>query len=610
MSESEYYPYAEAPYSRRQGAKPNKHFIVISAECRGYRNPNIRSSMSGVIRTLPLSRVFLNLSLLLLLPPPAALALEPGEIALIVNSNQPAGRELAQFYAEARHIPENRILELPLPQGEEMSFREYEESVVPQVREYLRTGDLDQQVKCFVTFYGVPLRIAARVNTPAESREQQALRQELLKAPPRLVGPVGNIEKLAGELDMNFKPGDGSDLDSLAKRADVAMKTCIGQINLVPDATRRAQMSVQLYEQLEPLVGDIAKIKKLAIETALASTTQPASQPAGTANLKAMADDYQRTLQAAAKLEQSRFDANARGQLRLIVFSHYGLISYINLLHDQAEYLDTVDTASAFDSELALIRWTAYPHVRWRENPLYYAAKKQPVGRQTYMVMRLDAPRPELVKDIINASIKTENEGLKGKVVLDSRGIVPGQEKASERALAEYDQSIRDLGELLKSKSKLALITDDAPDPLAANSADDVALYCGWYSVRNFIDSCKFNPGAVGFHIASYELVSLHNPGETGWVAGLLNHGVVATLGPVAEPFLLAFPKPSDFFPLLLTGKLTLAEVYWRTTPMTSWMLCGIGDPLYNPYKTNPVLQVEDLPDRLQRAALMPATQP
>lgn len=245
-----------------------------------------------------------------------------------------------------------------------------------------------------------------------------------------------------------------------------------------------------------------------------------------------------------------------------------------------------------------------------RENPLYYAAKKQPVGRQTYMVMRLDAPRPELVKDIINASIKTENEGLKGKVVLDSRGIVPGQEKASERTLAEYDQSIRDLGELLKSKSKLALITDDAPDPLAANGADDVALYCGWYSVRNFIDSCKFNPGAVGFHIASYELVSLHNPGETGWVAGLLNHGVVATLGPVAEPFLLAFPKPSDFFPLLLTGKLTLAEVYWRTTPMTSWMLCGIGDPLYNPYKTNPVLQVEDLPDRLQRAALMPATQP
>ena len=47
---------------------------------------------------------------------------------------------------------------------------------------------------------------------------------------------------------------------------------------------------------------------------------------------------------------------------------------------------------------------------------------------------------------------------------------------------------------------------------------------------------------------------------------GLLIDGVVGTLGPVAEPYLQSFPTADEFFPLLLTGKLTLAEVYWRTT--------------------------------------------
>jgi hypothetical protein len=70
----------------------------------------------------------------------------------------------------------------------------------------------------------------------------------------------------------------------------------------------------------------------------------------------------------------------------------------------------------------------------------------------------------------------------------------------------------------------------------------------------------------------------------------------VATLGPVAEPYLASFPRPDEFFPLLLTGKLSLAEVYWKTTPMASWMISFIGDPLYRPYQAHPAMRVEDLP--------------
>ena len=69
---------------------------------------------------------------------------------------------------------------------------------------------------------------------------------------------------------------------------------------------------------------------------------------------------------------------------------------------------------------------------------------------------------------------------------------------------------------------------------------------------------------------------------------------------PVEEPFLASFPKPDDFFSLLLTGKYTLAEVYYRTNPLNSWVMVLVGDPLYNPFKKKPALAQDGLPERLK----------
>jgi hypothetical protein len=83
-------------------------------------------------------------------------------------------------------------------------------------------------------------------------------------------------------------------------------------------------------------------------------------------------------------------------------------------------------------------------------------------------------------------------------------------------------------------------------------------------------------------------------------VRGLLKDGVAATLGPVSEPYLQSFPPPDEFFPLLLTGRLTLAEVYWKTELMASWRMCLVGDPLYTPFEADPQMKVESLPVPLQ----------
>jgi uncharacterized protein (TIGR03790 family) len=576
----------------------------------GFGNAGVGSSIGRVMRKIKVLTGIL-VSMVMLPGATKALALQPDEIALIVNSNEPKGKELAEYYAKARHIPDNRILELSLPTAEEMPFEEYEETVVPQVRDFLKSGNLEHQVKCFVTFYGVPLRIAARVPNVEDGREQANLRQQLVNGSPKVTVPVKALEKLAERLNPNYIPVvTGGDFASLRRRAELAMQDIFEQVRTIPDGRRRAEILGQFYGDMEPLMGDSATINRMAIDAALLATADGATtKPVDAHKLQAFKDEYADALKKAPALEQLRFDAKARSDLRTLVFDHFGAISYVSVLQDQADYLEPKDSGAAFDSELSLVHWTAYRRTRWADNQLYFTAKPRP-GSITYMVMRLDAPKPDTVKDIIDASIKVEAEGLKGKVVIDSRGIVLGHETEAEVGLGPYDQSLRDLATMVRDHTKLELLADDKPEALPPHSAENVALYCGWYSVRSYIPECKFNPGAVGYHMASYELISLHNPGERGWVAGLLNDGVAATLGPVAEPYIQAFPEPDEFFPLLMTGKFTLAEVYWKTTKMSSWMIAAIGDPLYTPYKVNPPIKVDDLPEHLKEAFIEPSTGP
>ena len=220
---------------------------------------------------------------------------------------------------------------------------------------------------------------------------------------------------------------------------------------------------------------------------------------------------------------------------------------------------------------------------------------------QAMMVSRLDAPKPEIVKQMIVDSLRAEMQGLKGKVVIDSRGLAMTG-KPKDDGYAAYDETMRNLSALVHLKTKLPLVFDDKEALLPAHSQDAVALYVGWYSPGQYVPSCSFVPGAVAFHIGSWEMVSLRDPSNNGWVKGLLKDGVAATLGPVSEPYVQSFPLADEFFPLLLTGKLTLAEVYWRTELLASWRQCLVGDPLYTPFKTDPALKPSDLPPRLQLA--------
>jgi len=294
-------------------------------------------------------------------------------------------------------------------------------------------------------------------------------------------------------------------------------------------------------------------------------------------------------------------DPAARAGVRAIARRTANLFAYERVLQEQAGIVDPEHTDSALDSELSLLWIDRYPRRGWQPNPLGYPYLKNPRPPQVVMVMRLDGPSPDVVRRMIETSIDVERTGLTGKFVVDSRGIAPRQPGGAPDGFGLFDQRLRELATIVKAHAKVELVHDEKPDVLPAEpKVEDVALYCGWYSVGKYVPSMRLAPGAVGYHVASYELTSLRDPTNTGWGRGLLADGAAATLGPVSEPLLHAFPGPDDFFPLLMTGRLTLAEVYWRTCPLVSWKMVAVGDPLYTPFKSKPLMRVEDLPERLK----------
>jgi len=528
----------------------------------------------------------------------ASAALRPDQILLITNKNSADSGKLATQYAQARGVPTENVVALDVPDAEEIAFDDYERNVFLPLRQFLAGHHLDGKIHCLLTFYGVPFRIANRINTTADKAEladilalQQATTNQASTA-------LASLEKFSQSFDKTFHPETGTEVQVLRHRADAAMAVAAKIIGGFTDAEQRQQQGDKLLEFLGKLEG----------ESQVIAHTKPPSQDGNdppTQQWLAHAQTIAAAAENARQLELRRFDPAARRDLRQIVSETFGLLATLDLLQAQAHYFDTTDTGAATDSELALLYWDNYQRSKWQANPLHFAFHGNPPP--VLMTMRLDGPSPDIVQRIIQDSLGVERTGLDGTVALNSRGIAPNDAKGSASVFGQYDQHIRNLAALLTAKTHLHVVLADKEPVFAPHTVPNVAVYCGWYSVGHYVPGCDFVRGAVGFHIASFEMVTLHGKNAQGWVHGLLNDGVDATLGPVAEPFLHAFPLPDEFFPLLFTGKLPLAEVYWKTTPLTSWMISMIGDPLYTPYAKNPAIAVDDLPAKLKAAMAEPA---
>jgi uncharacterized protein (TIGR03790 family) len=243
---------------------------------------------------------------------------------------------------------------------------------------------------------------------------------------------------------------------------------------------------------------------------------------------------------------------------------------------------------AAVDSELSLVMAGDYILAGWLPNPSYLGYRGKEIKKMptiAYMVARLDGPSPKIVKRVVLDSMAVEKTGLTGAAYFDARWPRPDPEKTPKlQGYGLYDNYIHLAADLVGEKSSLKVVIDDKAELFQPGDCPDAALYCGWYRLSHYLDAFDWHRGAVGYHIASGECTTLRREDNRGWCLGMLRDGVAAVIGPVAEPYVQAFPPPSLFFSLLLDGRFSLAECFALSVPFRSWRMVLVGDPLYRPF--------------------------
>lgn len=98
--------------------------------------------------------------LLLLLAAVPALSAQTGEnVLLVVNRNDAASREIAEYYRPRRSVPVRNVCSLATTSNEEISWKTYELEIEQPIAQCLKKGNLQEAVLYIVTTLGVPLKI-------------------------------------------------------------------------------------------------------------------------------------------------------------------------------------------------------------------------------------------------------------------------------------------------------------------------------------------------------------------------------------------------------------------------------------------------------------------
>lgn len=526
-------------------------------------------------------------------------ALGPEEVLVVANSASPDSLALAKFYMQHRAIPERNLCTVKADLTYYTTFLDYESQVRQPVRKFLIQSDPGRTIRCLVLTYGVPTSIIARggadriflkdyQTAATKAHYRLAINYELLGTVCRLFPEprAAGLEPL-GQLFPSPMPEPRQPLvpvEELNKNISVLLKVRQKQLAEILDPFKRQIAS----RQLMALHLDLYGLSGLAENIASARSE-------GAPDLA----DIRRQLSAAqeelaALKKQPLTKETLAGQLRLMERID-GVSVAGGFLQQKLAEVESMEIASAVDSELALLWWDDYPQANWLGNPLHWRvpAADRRKAPPVVMVSRIDGPSLADAERMITNGLAAEKTGLRGVFYLDAGG------SSQIKGAGAYEETFRKLYRLLRQQTKLKAVLDEKPEVFPPGSCPDAALYVGWYSLRTYVPAFTWVPGAVGWHVASFEAENIRDPNATRWCVKMIQNGVAATIGAESEPTLGAFPLPEDFFPLLLTGKWTVAECYWRTTPMVSWRILLLADPLYNPFLNAPQLAVTALPQGL-----------
>ncbi|MCA9471610.1 MAG: TIGR03790 family protein [Nitrospirales bacterium] len=537
-------------------------------------------------RAQPVMGLLMSL-LLMILPELVFAELRPDQIVILANQNSHESGSVARHYAKKRGIPGSHIVNVDTSTQETISRKDYEEFILEPLRKALETRKLSSKICVLVTTFGIPLRVKAPSPSPQEKswrQDAKAWRKsagEFLQELTDRVMAIATSERFSQESrDAEDGQWDQRASESLIQRLNQATQEAYQRVERLSDDEERSA-------QLHLLEKTIKQIYGLAGQVQIAQHAEGKGATADDIPLSSFLAKLRSAEQMLALFQASPSDKSRELAYR-VAQEHFGVMGVLRLANREVQQFGYEQADASVDSELSLLWWdraSGHPSGKL-PNPWYAwypeSSRDQMMGLPVLLVSRLDAPTSALAKQLVDHAVRAEQDGLVGNAYFDARGM------DSEQPLSygHYDRDIRNLSELVRNLSAYPVILENTQKRFnQPGDAPDVALYVGWYRLRHYEDAFTFLPGSIGYHIASGEAVSLRDPIERGWCKNALERGITATLGPIGEPYLDAFPLPTQFFGLLLTGRYSLVEAFYLTSRHVSWRMVLVGDPLYNPWK-------------------------
>jgi uncharacterized protein (TIGR03790 family) len=518
-------------------------------------------------------RYFIATLIVNLIFTPALFGLEPNEILIIANGNLPASVRIAGHYCKKRGVPPKNIIALPLgtKATDTINRVEYEKQLAGPLRDKLSSPEFSGKLKCLLTTYGVPFRVEGR--GPIKGQEKnlkqlQKLSQQKTRRLKRIIEKLVVLGLEKGSESPRSNPSQG--VKALFKVAEIESKASLARIRKLAVKKQQKQDYKQWLDFYRQLFGTARAFHLMKSNPEFSSNISAAERK-----------KLEKERQLIRQIRDNKWNVDKR-----IGSKYYDSVAGVNgLLQSLEDIISDIDrlkgreTGASVDSELSMVLFGDYELYRWQPNEL----KERIIwtGLKTFMVSRLDGPGEQIAKGLVDKAIAAEQNGLKGTAYIDSRGLEYGEELYSQ---GYFDKSLQDTALLIKTRTKMPVVEERMEKLFEPGQCPQTAIYCGWYSLKNYIDAFDFADGAVGYHIASWEAVHLRDPNSREWCPAMLMDGITATLGAVAEPYLRSFPNPKVLFSGLLSGQ-CLVESYYRAKPFNSWQLVLIGDPLYKPFK-------------------------
>ncbi len=573
-----------------------KFMIYFSAKFRSTNYPHLASApFSGFQLNEKKHNTFVAFffivvsSVFLFLQP--AHCLTPEEILVVYNQNTPESKEVAEYYAAKRQVPASNLIAVSLPDSETIPRSKFNAGLCARLSGPVNTLMDNGRKPVILLVYGIPIRISEDAKYDTEGfrnkadvkiQELGSLVDTLTARLEKLIAPLTTLEQSSP-----LSPPHLSDPSSLLQRAKDAVNKASG----IKMDSENPELPAGTEQEIASIVFQLAGITPLAEAIAQQRTANGLDSEKERDAISHWAGII--NIQLAHLSFQGLNEENAFEIASLLRISR-GLIGEFGFWAEAKQVDIASETTASVDSELTMLLVPQYAKFKWLLNPFLDQFNAIPaidrIRNQTIMVARLDGPSPEIAKRLVDDALWTEEHGLEGVFYIDARGM---NNTKNNDYYANYDNHLRNLHQILSEKSSIKTVIDNKPELFPEQCCDNAALYCGWYSLTKYVDSFRWQRGAVGFHIASGEAKTLKKVGSEVWCKRMLEEGVAATLGPVEEPYLQSFPLPDVFFPLLMTGKIPLVEVYYRSTPFLSWRQIMIADPMYTPFRKKPALKTE-----------------